>query len=218
MEIFDLYLPADLGRQAYGLAVYLHAGGFTSGDKSDEAGMRAWLRGQGYGAAGINYTLQTDHNEAGVLSQSQEIKSPIPEVVKAAEAAGYPIRNMVIGGGSAGGTQAMLYACRNGEDAPVPLKFVFEALDPSSFERRDWHTYGLDKNSAESRAAAAGLFGTILEKEIDPSILDTPEYQELVKLISGYMWITPVTDPTVIAYGTLDKVCPLTAPDIWCRP
>ncbi len=36
---FDLYLPADNEIKAYGLVVYLHAGGFTSGDKSDDASM-----------------------------------------------------------------------------------------------------------------------------------------------------------------------------------
>ena len=36
---FDLYLPADNSMETYGLVVYLHAGGFTSGDKSDDAGM-----------------------------------------------------------------------------------------------------------------------------------------------------------------------------------
>ncbi len=33
---FDLYLPADNTKENYGLAVYLHAGGFTTGDKSDD--------------------------------------------------------------------------------------------------------------------------------------------------------------------------------------
>ena len=33
---FDLYLPADRSKTTYGLVVYLHAGGFTSGDKKDD--------------------------------------------------------------------------------------------------------------------------------------------------------------------------------------
>ena len=38
---FDLYLPADNSRESYGLVVYLHAGGFTSGDKNDETHARS---------------------------------------------------------------------------------------------------------------------------------------------------------------------------------
>lgn len=33
---FDLYVPADNSKENYGLVVYLHAGGFTTGDKADD--------------------------------------------------------------------------------------------------------------------------------------------------------------------------------------
>lgn len=40
---FDLYVPADNTKKSYGLVVYLHAGGFSTGDKSDDANMLKWL-------------------------------------------------------------------------------------------------------------------------------------------------------------------------------
>ena len=40
---FDLYLPKDSTKDTYGLVIYLHAGGFTSGDKADDENMLAWL-------------------------------------------------------------------------------------------------------------------------------------------------------------------------------
>lgn len=86
---FDLYLPKDDSKDAYGLVVYLHGGGFTSGDKTGDRDTLAWLCSKGYVAAGINYTLRTDGNTASVLSQSNEIKAAVPKVVEAAEAAGY---------------------------------------------------------------------------------------------------------------------------------
>ena len=49
---FDLYVPADSSRDSYGLAVYLHAGGFTTGDKQDDQAMLQWLCSKGYVAAG----------------------------------------------------------------------------------------------------------------------------------------------------------------------
>lgn len=65
---FDLYVPADSSRDSYGLAVYLHAGGFTTGDKQDDQAMLQWLCSKGYVAAGINYTLRDEaHPEASVL-------------------------------------------------------------------------------------------------------------------------------------------------------
>lgn len=205
---FDLYVPADAGKESYGLVVYLHAGGFTQGDKADDAGVLAWLCSKGYVAAGINYTLRTEDNGKSVYSQSAEIKEAMPKVVEEAEKLGYPIDGMAISGGSAGGTLAMLYAYRDAGDSPVPVKLMFEAVGPSSFYRADWGAYGLDRDSAESRAAAAGLFGVMLGTEIDPAILDTPEYDERIKPISAFMWIDENTVPSVVAYGAHDRVCP----------
>jgi len=205
---FDLYVPADGGKETYGLVVYLHAGGFTSGDKSGDAEMLSWLCSRGYVAVGINYTLRTDDNGQSVYSQSMEIKEAMPKVVKEAERLGYHIDKMAISGGSAGGTLAMLYAYRDAVDSPVPVKMMFEAVGPSSFYRSDWGVYGLDQDTDESRKAAAGLFGIMLGEETDVNILDTPQYDEVIKPISAFMWVDENTVPSVIAYGAHDRVCP----------
>ena len=96
---FDLYVPAIEGKESYGLVVYLHAGGFTSGDKADNADILAWLCSKGYVSAGINYTLRTDDNDRSVYSQSIEIKEAVPKVVEEAERLGYHIDSMAISGG-----------------------------------------------------------------------------------------------------------------------
>lgn len=205
---FDLYIPADGGKESYGLVVYLHAGGFTSGDKAGDAEMLAWLCSRGYVAAGINYTLRTGENDKSVYSQSMEIKESMPKVVEEAQRLGYPVDSMAISGGSAGGTLAMLYAYRDAADSPVPVKMMFEAVGPSSFYRSDWGAYGLNRDTDESRKAAAGLFGVMLGQEIDVDILDTPQYDEIIKPISAFMWVDGDTVPSVIAYGAHDRVCP----------
>lgn len=205
---FDLYVPADGGKENYGLVVYLHAGGFTSGDKSGDAEMLSWLCSKGYVAAGINYTLRTGENDKSVYSQSMEIKEAMPKVVEEAEQLGYHIDSMAISGGSAGGTLAMLYAYRDAADSPVPVQMMFELVGPSSFYRSDWGVYGLDQDTDESRKAAADLFGVMLGKEINVDIIDTSQYDDIIKPISAFMWIDENSVPSVIAYGTHDRVCP----------
>ncbi len=205
---FDLYLPADGSSARYGLVVYLHAGGFTQGDKSEDEKMLTWLCSKGYVAAGINYTLRTEENGCSVYSQSMEIKEAVPKVIEEAKKLGYRIDRMAVAGGSAGGTLAMLYAYRDAKDAPVPVKMMFEAVGPSSFYREDWGSYGLDLDTPESRKAAAGLFGVMLGKEIEETILDTPEYEQLIKPISAFLWVDENSAPSVIAYGVHDRVCP----------
>ncbi len=95
------------------------------GDKTDDKDTLAWLCSKGYVAAGINYTLRTETNTASVLSQSNEIGAAVPKVIEAAESAGYHIDKMTVAGGSAGHRLAMIYAYRDGADAPVPVVVTY---------------------------------------------------------------------------------------------
>ncbi len=202
---FDLYVPTDKSKETYGLVVYLHAGGFTTGDKADDKEMLQWLCSKGYVAAGINYTLRDENNPtASVYSQSEEIKTSIPYVMNEAQKLGYHLDRMAISGGSAGGALALLYAYRDAETSPIPVKMVFEAVGPASFYAQDWSPYGLDQNPQ----AAADLFGVMAGKKITVDMLDSAEYEEAIKDISAYMWVNENTVPTVCAYGAYDKVCP----------
>lgn len=202
---FDLYLPADVSRESYSLVVYLHAGGFTSGDKADDASMLQWLCSKGYVACGINYTLFSDaHPEASVRSQSLEVRDAVPVVVQRAGDFGYPIGQMAIAGGSAGGCLALIYAYRDSAAAPVPLRMVFEAVGPASMDREDWTSYGLDKDDQ----AAASLLGTMAGVPLSAEDVRSGEYLEKVRDVSAVAWVGPDTVPTVMAYGAKDKVAP----------
>ena len=205
---FDLYLPKDNTKENYGLVVYLHAGGFTSGDKKDDEDMLAWLTSKGYVAAGINYTLRTEDNDKSILSQSNEIKSAIPVVIEEAKKHGYNIDKLTMAGGSAGHCLAMIYAYRDAKDSPVPVVFTFGAVGPSSFFREDWDNYGLDKDADEAIEAVAGLFSVMDGVEITTDMIKNGSYQELMKPVSAYAWIDENSVPTVVAYGKYDKVQP----------
>ena len=209
---FDLYLPKDDSKENYGLVVYLHAGGFTSGDKTDDKDTLAWLCSKGYVAAGINYTLRTEeHPEASVLTQSNEIKAAVPKVIEAAEAAGYHIDKMTVAGGSAGHCLAMIYAYRDGKDAPVPVVFTYGAVGPSSFVAEDWGIFGIGMDTDESRVAGAVLFSVMSGKEITPEEIKDGSYREKVHEIAAAEWVSNNPIPTVVAYGAHDRVQPFLA-------
>ena len=205
---FDLYLPADSSKESYGLVVYLHAGGFTSGDKKDDTQMLQWLCSKGYVAAGINYTLFSEQNPtASVYSQSVEIRDAIPVVIEEAKKLGYFIDKMTVAGGSAGHALAMIYAYRDAEQAPVPVVLTFGAVGPSSFYQEDWGIFGLD----QSDEACAGLFSVMAGMEITSEEVADGSYLEKVKPISAADWITKDAPATVVAYGTHDKMQPFLA-------
>lgn len=204
---FDLYVPSDNTKESYGLVVYLHAGGFTSGDKSGDADMLKWLCAKGYVTAGINYTLRSDTNNASVLSQSNEIKQAIPKVIDEANKLGYSIDKMAIAGGSAGHTLAMIYAYRDSVDSPVPVALTFGAVGPASFYQEDWGIYDLDKNDE----ACAEMFSVMSGVKITIEEIRDKSYIEKIKSISASMWVNENSAPSVVAYGTHDKVQPYLA-------
>lgn len=208
---FDLYLPKDDTRESYGLVVYLHAGGFTSGDKKDDKEMLSWLCSKGYVACGINYTLRTETNNASVLTQSNEINAAIPKVIEAAEQEGYRIDKLAMAGGSAGHALALIYTYRDADECPVPVAFTFGAVGPSCFYTEDWDNYGLDRNTEESYLAAAALFSAMLGEELTADEIKNGTYIERMKPISAAAWVTPSSAPTVIAYGRYDRVQPYKA-------
>ncbi len=198
---FDLYVPSDNSKESYGLIVYLHAGGFRTGDKKDDADTLKYYVSKGYVTAGINYTLNTDDNpQYNIKTMSEEIKKAIPIVVNKAKEFGYNIDEMTIAGGSAGGCLALIYAYRDAKEAPVPVRMVFEGVGPSSFYPEDWKSYGLDKDSK----AAADIFSYMTGKKITEDMFGTKEYDELIKDVSALLWVDENTVPTVMAYGKHD--------------
>lgn len=210
---FDLYVPADNSRENYGLVVYLHPGGFTSGDKSGDAQMLQWLCAKGYVAAGINYTLFGEENpDANVYTQSVEIRESMPSVIAEAEKLGYHIDKMAVAGGSAGHTLAMLYAYRDARTSPVPVTMVFGAVGPSCFYLEDWINMGADPghpnpvDPGADYSGTAGLFFVMAGKSITADLFETGAYLELVKDISAAMWIDENSVPSVCAYGAWDRV------------
>lgn len=208
---FDLYLPKDNTKENYGLVVYLHAGGFTSGDKNDDKKTLSWLCSKGYVACGINYTLRTETNNASVFTQSNEIKVAVTKVIEAAEQEGYHINKLAMAGGSAGHTLAMIYAYRDAEESPVPVVLTFGGVGPSCFYTEDWDNYGLDRNTEESYQAAAGLFAAMLGRELTVDEIKSGTYIEKMKPISAAAWITRNSAPAVVAYGAYDRVQPFKA-------
>lgn len=206
---FDLYLPADQAN-ATKLVLYIHAGGFTGGDKSDDASIAEAFAAKGYVAATINYSLRTDANNISVTEMTHEIDAGVDAIAAAARERGYELDGMVIAGGSAGGNLAMTYAYRDSATAPVPVRAVISMVGPASFEPAAW--FGFDDYTSDDTAQAAAGFVTVMTgKTVTSEMMRTGEYKELLKPVSPIMLVTPDAPPTLLAYGELDKVAPYAA-------
>lgn len=207
---FDLYLPADRAR-ATELVVYIHAGGFTGGDKADDAHMAKFFASKGYVAATINYSLRTKANTVTIMQMSREIQQGVAAIVAAAAERGYHLHGMVIAGGSAGGTLAMIYAYRDAANAPIPVKAVINMGGPASFEPASWFGFHDGYASDETARAGAAFVSMLTGDAVSPRMMRSGAYTNLLKPITPTALLTPSAPPTLVAYGALDKVAPFAA-------
>jgi acetyl esterase/lipase len=207
---FDLYLPADRAR-ATKLVVYIHAGGFTGGDKADDEGIAKFFASLGYVAATINYSLRTEANTANISDMSREIQQGVAAIVAASSERGYALDGMVIAGGSAGGTLALIYAYRDGANAPIPVEAVINMVGPASFEPASWFGVNDGYASTESAQAGAGFVSLLTGDEVSAEMMRSGAYRDSLAPITPTSLVTPEAPPTLLAYGALDKVAPFAA-------
>lgn len=207
---FDLYLPADSSRENYGLVVYLHAGGFTMGDKSEDKEILQWFCSKGYVAAGINYAMPTQTNTSyNIYTMSLDVQRAMSVVKDEAAKLGYPIEGMIIAGGSAGACLAMIYAYRDAETSPIPVKAVISMVGPATFEPAAW--MGLDAadySNVEQATAAAVWLKIMTGEDITPQMMQSGEYRMVQQRISPAMLVSERSVPSLCAYGRLDKIVP----------
>lgn len=207
---FDLYLPADRAR-ATKLVLYIHAGGFTGGDKADDANMGKYFASRGYVGATINYTLRSDENTANVKQMSDEIKQGVAAIVVAAKERGYKVDGMAVAGGSAGGTLAMIYAYRDAKTSPVPVNAVINMVGPASFKPADWFGFK-DNYGADDTAQASAQFVQVMTGDtVTPEMMRSGVYTKKLEPITPAALFSPDAPPTLVAYGQLDKVAPFAA-------
>lgn len=204
----DLYVPSDSSRESYGLAVYLHAGGFTSGDKSEDADILKSFTLNGYVAAGINYTLRSAENEtASITTMTEEVKRGIAAACAKAEELGYHLNGMAVCGGSAGGCLALVYAYRDAAEAPVPVRCCIEMVGPSVFEPAVWYGMDADYSNPDAANVAATWVSVMTGDQITPEMMASGEYKDYLVKISAYALVNENTVPTLAGYGALDRVC-----------
>lgn len=215
---FDLYVPAQKWKNSDKLIVYIHAGGFTGGDKSDDANIAKSFASKWYVVVTVNYSLRSlEDQEANVQMMSDEIKASIPRIKEEAAKLGYNLNSMAVAGGSAGGTLAMIFAYRDAETSPIPVKLIFQMVWPAGFEPSAWFGFN-DFQNNEQATAAAGFVTVMSWKPTTIEMMRDGSYKENLKNISPYELVTENAPPTVVAYGRLDKVAPYAASEDYLIP
>ena len=218
-NVYDLYLPAK--RRSDALMLFIHGGSWMSGSKEDMEWAAHRYVQEGYVTATINYSrLGNDkaaidgHPEApSIASMIAEIQMAVQAIKEKCEELDCPLTQMAVGGYSAGGHLAMLYASRHATTSPLPIRFQISWVGPSDFAflfptragRMEQIWSGNDEESIAKRKEYSQMMYCLTG---DTALLDTAYSaaleDSLKRVASPLHNIVAETPPAVLAYGAKD--------------
>lgn len=201
--MLDLYRPKKLEGKVPGL-IFIHGGGWKSGQRQDYRVYTNWFAQQGYVAATISYRLS---KEAKFPAAVEDAKCAVRWMRKNAESLGVDPDKIVPIGGSAGAHLSMMVAYSPDDaslagtgghpDIPSNVAAVVDIYGP----------YDLETPEGKS----AGVVKDFLGKK------SYEEAPDLWKRLSPVTYLGAGDPPTLIIHGTIDEVVPVSQADMLAK-
>jgi acetyl esterase/lipase len=124
----DLCVPTEIERKTATVVVFIHGGGFVSGDKADMRGFCELYAKAGYVSATLNYRLS---GEAPYPAAEQDVEAALAWIAANIRPYDGPVRKLALVGYSAGGTLALLaehplVAARVSAAGPTDLRALLQ--------------------------------------------------------------------------------------------
>jgi acetyl esterase/lipase len=192
-NIMDLHLPAKRDNKTP-VMVFIHGGAWKAGDKADLNNYVNIIKKEwpSIAIANINYRYASNDSNIHHPQMMDDIKKAIGFLVN--KKADFQIStDMSIGGGSAGGQLAMIYAYKYNDYNNI--KCVLNIFGPSSI--RDWSWY------QSNNIWLGGKVGDILAEYVGQQ-WDSTAYAQ----VSPLQQVDSNTPPTIIFHGNLDPIVP----------
>lgn len=219
-NVYDLFLPSN--KDCNALMLFVHGGSWISGNKEDiEWAARRYTK-EGFVCATINYSragrdtlcLGGEESAPSVESMVTEIDIAINSIVQECSKRGIALTQMAIGGYSAGGHLAMLYATRHAKDSSIPIRFQISWVGPADFTllfptdkekmERIWSEDN-EENASKRRKYFQSMYflsGENIHTDSYNAILE----DSLKHKVSPLFQIDKDTPPAVLVYGAKDQL------------
>lgn len=199
-QVIDLALPNNAGDEV-SLFVYIHGGAWIAGDEDDGWEIVKYCAGDlKLAAASLNYRFLSEGGSVHCGDMLDDITAGIKTAVDKALEQGIKIKNVAIGGTSAGGHLTLLYAYSRADESPVPIKFVYDEVGPSDFSGRTF----IDACTGMDRNTALLILSELSGVTVTDENIETDAVQCALKAISPVTYVNASSVPTVMAYGMKD--------------
>ena len=196
----DLVFPdaPDYITQPLNAVLFIHGGGWASGDKSDYSGLIQTMANTDFprfAAASMNYRMFGDN--ADCEDMLEDISSALEYMKSYALKFGVTINKVFLMGASAGGHLSLLYAYKNYSISPVPVAFVVSQAGPADFT--DPNVFGVNEDFM--------YFNISKLTGIPINAGNKASYQNEILSVSPIHYVS-ADIPTLMAYGRLDGLVP----------
>lgn len=204
-QVLDLYLPEQASEKPLPLVVWIHGGGWSGGSK--DGCLTAFLVGQGYAAASIEYRFS---QKAKFPAQIQDCQAAIRWLRANSKKYNLDPKHIGVGGDSAGGHLVALLGTSGGKKAFAPVggnekqsdrvQAVLDFYGPADF------------NSVMSQAAADKTPNVFNFNHGDPYSqligIDLGSDREKGDAVSPVHYVSKDNPPFLILHGTVDSLVP----------
>lgn len=208
---FDLILPSQGTPSS--VMLFIHGGSWVSGEKEDMAYEAYRYAKQGYATATMNYVRLNDsldypsaYSYPSFNAMMEQISMAIAAIKREGELRGCNFTRMAIGGYSAGGHLAMLYATRHASESAIPISFQISWVGPADMPL----LFPVDALAADTATLSAEQQQQLSEFMLRTTGVDfdgEPTVDGVLRTLresSPVSHISETTPPAILAYGGED--------------
>ena len=193
----DLYLP-ERDDKTVGLIVYIHGGGWASGDKKEmDETAKGVTRDFGYATASLNYRMLDE--KATYIEMLEDIQSALAFIKQKAQENGYTIKCCGLIGYSAGAHLSLLYAYKNQGMYPIPVDYVASLAGPTDLSDPNFYKV---EGVETLLGGVAGVSGLTADNYRD--------YEQELLAASPVSYVSATVPKTILCHGTADEIVPYT--------
>ncbi len=194
LQKLDLYLPANRSTNTK-LLVFIHGGGWSTGDKSDFTVLLSALKGNDFAYANVNYRLADAAVGVTLADLALDIRTALDLLITKSNTFVFAPDQIIIAGHSAGGHLALYTAYNNNTDGAI--KAAISLAGPTDVTNEYF------VNTPDLSLLVENLTGTTFASDSTAWANASP-----------VNFVTPTSPPTLLQYCGLDFTVPASQGEI----
>ena len=199
----DISVPGGDG--TYPIVMYVHGGGWNSGDKSEGIGYRSVLNSMGCAYVSMNYRF-VEKDKVALPEILDDMRSAVLHLKDHSAEYRLDVGRMGLMGASAGGHLSMMYAYT--AESPIPVEFAVSGCGPTDFTDPDFYgniATNLPHMKDLGASLANSLAGTSFSTE-ELKVQTADSFKQELLDCSPVKYVDGKQPKTLLAYGMKDVI------------